>query len=86
MEEATKQVLQREKDKCLAQIAMFDIDIELLKSSDPESIAFKQPLKQNSNGEVLSYREIKAKDALKNTEEARNNTQKRLDVIIKLSK
>lgn len=74
-------IFSEEKKKCVAHIAKFEIDIHVLERTDPKAVIAKQALKKDADGNVLSSRDITAKDTLEDYRKQKESYEKRLGVL-----
>lgn len=76
-----KEVYITEMNKCTTSIAQHDVNILVLERLDPKKVIGTTPAVSDDRGQVTATKGVEAQDLLKQYKEARDGSEKRLDVI-----
>jgi hypothetical protein len=80
MNNTRQEVLEAEKTECIKKLARLDIDIEVLKSTPPQTVIARKQLSEHS------HQEITAREMLTEYTQNKAGMEKRLKVIEDLMK
>src|SRR3990167_6722165 len=77
-------MLRAERNRCIKVLTEHEIDIEVLKDTDPNLIVGRKVAATDPNGNPMSYIAVKAKDMLSDVKKDRKGKVDRLKAINKL--
>ena len=76
--------LRKERDKCIARIALLDIDIGVMEQLDPGNVVRQNPLRVDSDGNPISFKDVTAAELLAVAYREKKGLEFRLETIKKL--